>query len=101
MKLSVVLLALSAGGTYAFPGMRNLMVDLMKRQAPPTVPEPLFGDLATKGATTPVGTAILNCINGTAACQNLDPKVNENFMFQRDVNANYSDWCRPIHLLEL
>ena len=71
----MVLLALSAGGTYAFPGMRQLMVDLMKRQAPPNIPEPLIGDLATKGATTPVGTAVLNCINGTAACQNLDPKV--------------------------
>jgi hypothetical protein len=74
MKVNAVLLALS-GVAHALPGMKNLMVDLVKRQAPPNVPEPLFGDLATKGATTPVGTAILNCINGTASCQNLDPKV--------------------------
>src|SRR5258708_2500503 len=62
----------------AFPGMHGLVRDLMKRQAPPVIPEPLIGDLATKGATTPVGNAVLKCINGTGIdepCQNLEPKV--------------------------
>jgi hypothetical protein len=67
--------ALCIRTVYGFPGMAKLMQDLMKRQAPPAVPEPLIGDLATIGARTPVGTAVLNCINGTGACQDLSPKV--------------------------
>jgi hypothetical protein len=82
MKLNTLALALSVGGAYGFPGMKNLMVELMKRQGgppggggPPVVPEPLIGDLATKGATTPVGVAVEGCINGTSTCENNDPKV--------------------------
>jgi len=55
--------------------MRKLMVDLMKRQVPSNVPEPLIGDLATEGATTPVGLAVENCINGNGPCQDQTIKV--------------------------
>jgi hypothetical protein len=76
MKLRAVHLLLTVGEVTAFPGMKNLMVDLLKRQtAPPTVPEPLLGDLATDGATTLVGNLVLNCINGTGPCQTNQPKV--------------------------
>jgi hypothetical protein len=83
MKSAVVQLLLLAGGATAFPGMRKLMTDIMKRQTtgPPAAPEPLIGDLAKVGATSPVGTLVLNCINGTTSCQALEPKVNLSFRF--------------------
>ena len=75
MRASNLALTLLSGSAYGHPGMRKLMADLMKRQAPPNVPEPLIGDLATQGATTPVGLAIENCINGNGPCQNQNVKV--------------------------
>jgi len=78
MKLSFYLVSASAAATFAMPGMINLMHELARRQAgPPPTPE-LIGDLATQGATTPVGNKVKACITGVGdpSCQELTPKVN-------------------------
>jgi hypothetical protein len=51
----------------AFPGLKNLMVELGTRQAPPEPNVPI-GDLATEGATTPVGHLVMNCLDDNG-CQ--------------------------------
>lgn len=67
MKLSTFILAASASSVYGYPGMKGLFTELLRRQAPPQLPLVLIGDLATKGATTPVGTDVLNCLSGNGA----------------------------------
>lgn len=46
----------------AFPGLKNLMVELGTRQAPPEPNVPI-GDLATEGPTTPVGHRVMDCLD--------------------------------------
>ncbi|KAH7389376.1 heme peroxidase [Phaeosphaeria sp. MPI-PUGE-AT-0046c] len=46
----------------AFPGLKNLMVELGSRQAPPEPNVPI-GDLATEGPTTPVGHLVMHCLD--------------------------------------
>ena len=77
MKLNIFVLSAAVGSATAYPGMAKLMHELIARQGgpPPTAPQPLFGDLATQGATTPVGQAILSCITGNGPCQVNTPKV--------------------------
>jgi hypothetical protein len=75
MKLNLLLLGALTGAATAFPGLKQLMTDLAKRQGPPNIPAPLIGDLKTQGATTAVGKQVLNCIQGTGPCENLAPKV--------------------------
>jgi hypothetical protein len=56
--------------------MKNIMTELVSRQAPPSnATVEMIGDLL-KGATTPVGHQVQNCLLGTGPCQNLDTKVN-------------------------
>jgi hypothetical protein len=96
MKLSAFLLASAATGAHAFPGMKNLMVELMKRQGgPPLIPEPLIGDLATEGATTPVGQAVLGCFNDAlgVSCQVPAAKVSDPRMLNvSNVPDIYTTW---------
>jgi hypothetical protein len=81
MKVSTLLIGTFAVEGNAFPGMKGLLMELMKRQAPPLIPEPLIGDLATKGATTAVGRAVLNCLNDQTGlgCQAAASKVRAPF----------------------
>ena len=72
MKLTIYLTSVLAGTVLAFPGMKNLMRELAKRQATGT-PE-MIGDLI-QGATSPVGNQVKNCLLGTGSCQDLTPKV--------------------------
>jgi hypothetical protein len=72
MKLTIYLTSVLAGTVLAFPGMKNLMRELAKRQTTGT-PE-MIGDL-NQGATTPVGNQVKNCLLGTGSCQDLTPKV--------------------------
>jgi hypothetical protein len=75
MKLNLLLLGALSGAASAFPGLKELMTDLAKRQGPPVVPAPLIGDLKTQGATTAVGKQVLACIQGTGPCENNEKKV--------------------------
>jgi hypothetical protein len=79
MKFSQYLLAgVTVGTALAYPGMRNIMMELdeiSKRQAtPPNTTIEMIGDLI-QGATSPVGDAVKSCLLGTESCEVLTPKV--------------------------
>jgi hypothetical protein len=78
MRSSILLLA-TLGSVYAHPGrMGHLMQDLARRQAPPNQTVEMIGDLATVGATTPVGVKVQTCLLDAsgASCVDTSPNVN-------------------------
>lgn len=74
MKLYLFIAALVAGRAIAFPGMRELLQDLSKRQDPDGSVE-MIGDLATQGATTQVGQQVRDCLLNVTSCENPSPNV--------------------------
>lgn len=82
MKFNMMILAAAAAGSvsaapkrrFNMEGMLKEMAPIARRQAANATVE-MIGDLKTEGATTPVGTAIQNCLLGTGPCQDLSAKV--------------------------
>jgi len=73
MKLPIYLIGVLAGTTIAYPGMGNLLRELVKRQADDK-PVRMIGDLVER-ATSDVGSQIQDCLTGAITCQLLTPKV--------------------------
>ncbi|RDW59926.1 peroxidase-3 [Coleophoma cylindrospora] len=73
MKYNLIYLTAAATAVSAFPGMKDLMADLGKRQADTATVE-LLGDLLD-GATTPVGQEVKDCLLGNVACQDGSKKT--------------------------
>jgi len=73
MKLRLCFIGVLAGTTIAYPGMGNLLKELIKRQADDT-PVRMIGDLVER-ATSDVGSLIQDCLTGGVSCQLLTPKV--------------------------
>jgi hypothetical protein len=73
MKLSLYLTGVLLGTTLAYPGMGNLIREILKRQADDTKVQ-MIGDLVER-ATSDVATSVESCLSGAISCQDLTPNV--------------------------